>query len=508
MCDDSRRARWTGVLLALVLSSTGCASLPPPGQEMNLRYTPREATGPASAQGPGVEAPRTRVSHPEPQAPQRLHRRRASREVTAVGTDSAERDTRQSALAAQLAFRSALLDVSGSTRRLSSELSRLNLRGRGLSGNLSELFVPFIDYGAEQVRWMDAQLAAATRLANAASQVEDPDMQLALLRVAGPQLEAAMMGSLLLAAWLDFLNLADVALRQHLYPVETLFVDMWRRQKMLAPTMAALSSREHEQVETAAQDVPPLAGHLTYEFAATVERMRVAAENLQKVLLLKDAIETVTTLSTMRFSLPSVPPSAPALVGIGLAVGGDGVMMGTRIVVSAEWVEMVRQLVRAGVLSLPVVSAAVRIQAGQVMLAQAHDELPRGVREALGDGPEVGAMHQTGKAGAGMAAPPRHHVMPKEFREWFEKRGFTGEMDIDEFCVRLEQAHHEAIHGGGDWKLGRTWPGEWNRMIMKALLEAEAEAGRMLTRNAILNIVAKRMEDYYIPMNFIPWRGP
>nr|WP_257455638.1 TIGR02269 family lipoprotein [Archangium lipolyticum] len=281
---------------------------------------------------------------------------------------------------------------------------------------------------------------------------------------------------------------------------------MWRRQEMLQPAMTALSSREHELVEAAAQDVPPLVGHLTDEFTATVGRMHVAAESLQKVLLLKEAIETVTMLSTMRFSLPSVPPSAPALVGIGLAVGGDGVMMGTRIVASAEWVELVHQLVRAGVLSLPVVSAAVRVQAGQVMLAQAHNELPKGVREALGDGPEVRAMHETGKTGAGMAEPPQHHVMPKEFREWFERRGFTGEMDIDEFCVKLEQAKHEAIHGGGNWKLGRTWPGEWNRMLMKTLRDAEVEAGRMLTRNEVMDIVADRMKFYDIPMNFTPWR--
>jgi Predicted lipoprotein of unknown function (DUF2380) len=188
-------------------------------------------------------------------------------------------------------------------------------------------------------------------------------------------------------------------------------------------------------------------------------------------------------------------------------VGGDGVMVGTRLVVSAEWVEMVRNLVRAGVVSLHVVSATVRIQASGMMMEQ-YGELPRGVREALGDGPEVGAMHETGKAGAGMAEPPRHHVLPKEFRAWFERRGFTGEMDIDEFCVKLEQAHHEAIHGGGNWKLGRTWPGEWNRMIMETLFEAEADAGRMLTRNEILKNVAQRMEDYYIPMNFISWRGP
>lgn len=73
----------------------------------------------------------------------------------------------------------------------------------------------------------------------------------------------------------------------------------------------------------------------------------------------------------------------------------------------------------------------------------------------------------------------------------------------DKFCVRLEQAHHQAIHGGGNWRLGRTWPNEWNRMIMEALREAEVEAGRLLTRNEVLNIVASRMKRYDIPMKFI-----
>ncbi len=311
----------------------------------------------------------------------------------------------------------------------------------------------------------------------------------------------------LLAVWLDFLRLADAVLAQHLYSVERMFADMWRWQAMIEPAMAALSSLEPGQVEAAAQDVPALVGHLSGELAATIETMRKGAENVAKMLVLKDAIEALTMLSALKFSLPSVSPSAPALLGIGLSVGGDGVMMGTRIVVSAEWVEMMRQLVRAGVLSLPVVSAAVRIQAGQVMLAQAHGELPTGVREALGDGPEVRAMRETGRAGAGMAEPPRHHVMPKEFREWFEKRGFTGEMDIDQFCVRMERASHEAIHGGGDWQLGRTWPGEWNRMIMKALRDAESRLGRLLTRNEVLDIVAERMKVYKLPMSFTRWSG-
>jgi hypothetical protein len=44
-------------------------------------------------------------------------------------------------------------------------------------------------------------------------------------------------------------------------------------------------------------------------------------------------------------------------------------------------------------------------------------------------------------------------------------------------------------------------------MIMKALRDAEIDLGRVLTRNEILNIVADRMKDYGIPMNFTLWRG-
>ncbi|MFP2933436.1 DUF2380 domain-containing protein, partial [Pyxidicoccus sp. 3LG] len=196
-----------------------------------------------------------------------------------------------------------------------------------------------------------------------------------------------------------------------------------------------------------------------------------------------------------------------ATLGVGLVMGSGGVMAGSQLVVSAEWVEMMRRLVKAGVISVPAVSAAVRIHGGQVMLAQANGDLSEGLRDALGDSPEVRGMRVTDRAGAGMAARPKHHVMPQEHRTWFEQRGFKGDMDIDNFCVRLEKAHHEAIHGGGNWRLGRTWPGEWNRMIMEALREAEAEAGRMLTRNTILRIVGENMKRYYIPMNFVRGRS-
>ncbi|WP_395849599.1 DUF2380 domain-containing protein [Cystobacter fuscus] len=475
---------------------------------MNLLYSAREPAPLVSSTAPGVEALGTRPAPPKLEAPQRLHRSPASREETmTVGPDRVEKEVRQRALAAQLAFRGALREVSGSTRRLSGEFARLNASDRGLVGG-NGVFLRYTDYGTAQLRWMDVQLAAATRLATAASEVDDPDMQLALLRLAGPRLEATLLGSLLLSTWLDLLHLADTVCTQHFYSVERMFADLGRWQQRLEPAMTALSSLEPGQVEAAARDVPVLVGHLSSEFTATLQSARKGAESVAKVLVFKESLEALTLLSALKFSLPSVPPSAPALLGVSLVVGGDGVMMGTRIVASAEWVEMMRHLVRAGVLSFPVVSAAVRIQAGQVMLAQAHGELPRGVREALGEGPEVRGMRVTGKAGAGMAEPPRHHVLPKEFREWFEKRGFTGEIDINKFCVKLEQAHHQAIHGGGNWKLGRVWPGEWNRMIMEVLRKAESRAGRMLTRNEVLDIVARYMKEYKIPMNFTSWRGP
>ncbi len=83
---------------------------------------------------------------------------------------------------------------------------------------------------------------------------------------------------------------------------------------------------------------------------------------------------------------------------------------------------MIRRLVQAGVISIPAVSAAVRINGGQVMMAQANGELPEGLRDALGDSPEVRGMHETDRAGAGMSEAPKHHVLPDEHRMVRETR--------------------------------------------------------------------------------------
>lgn len=400
----------------------------------------------------------------------------------------------------------ALGEVRDTVDGVARALPRLAENTKGLGGS-DGIFTRYTDYASIQVPWLRGATARATSLADASATVEDADMRAGILRLTGPRLEAVMSGAMLLATWIDFLRLAEVIQKEcPFYGVERLFVDLDRVQKRIEPAMTALASMDPDKVHATATAMPGLMGQLTREFQSIQEGARVAMERGGRVVAAAQFLEMVTLVSALKATLPRPPPAAPVTLGVGLVMGSGGVMMGSRVVVTAEWVERMRRLVQAGVISAPVVSAAVRIHAGQVLMSQAKQDLPKGVREALGDSPEVRAMHETGRAGAGMSSAPKHHVLPQEHREWFEKRGFKGEMSIDQFCVRLEQSHHEAIHGGGDWRLGRLWPKEWNQHIMRLLKESETPTRRLLTRDEILKIVAAEMRRFDIPMAFTPGR--
>ncbi|NPC48186.1 DUF2380 domain-containing protein [Corallococcus sp. AB032C] len=471
--------RMTLLVLVVVLLATGCASAPHP---RSLSYAP---SGTPAFSGPEQRSPR---------------RQGARDDATGGERDSSL--TRDAVLAG-------IAEVKGSLGGVEATLSRLADRPSPLVGwSLKGVFTRYLDHGSSQATWMKGSLGSATALTRVASDVGDASMEQGLLRMTGPKLQAAMFGTLLMATWVDFLHLADAVLRNcPTCSVEKLFVDLHRVQELMDPVLADLASQDPERVEAAAVAMPELMGKLTREFDAIHRETRASMKLGGQVLAAVRAVEMVAMISTLKVSLPRLPPSAPASLGVGFVMSSGGVMTGSRLVVSAEWVEMMRRLVRAGVISVPAVSSAVLIHGGQVLMAQAPRDLPTGVREALGDSPEVRAMHETGRAGAGMSDAPKHHVLPQEHREWFERRGFKGDMNIDQFCVRMERAHHEAIHGGGNWKLGRTWPGEWNRLIMKALRDAEDRAGRMLTRNVVLRIVGENMKVHDIPMNFTPGRG-
>ncbi len=192
----------------------------------------------------------------------------------------------------------------------------------------------------------------------------------------------------------------------------------------------------------------------------------------------------------------------PAIVG---ASGGTATM--GQIVVSAEWIAAIRHLVEIGAITAASAAEALRVRGFTSAMAQATD-LPQPVKDLLGEGPTTDAMKVTNATGAGAARKPRHHVLPQEHRAFFEQRGFTGDLDIDNFTVELETAHHQAQHGGGNWRMGRgKWAGEWNRLVMERLRGDEEKLRRRLTAAEIMQRIETLMRRRRIPIRFLPYRG-
>ena len=122
-----------------------------------------------------------------------------------------------------------------------------------------------------------------------------------------------MSGTMLLAAWVDFLSLADAVLRQcPSYSAERLFVDVERVQRLMGPAMAALASQDPEQVEATATAMPELMGRLAQEFVSIREGARVAAARTGQLMTAAQIVELVTMISALKMSLPRLLP--PPLV--------------------------------------------------------------------------------------------------------------------------------------------------------------------------------------------------
>ena len=134
---------------------------------------------------------------------------------------------------------------------------------------------------------------------------------------------------------------------------------------------------------------------------------------------------------------------------------------------------------------------------------------PGRMGEWLGEGPEAEAVQVRAPQATGLARSPRHHVLPQEERAWFEERGFVGKKDIDHYTIELEEAEHQAIHGGGNRQLAKQWPNEWTQKLMSELQKAERRLGRNLTPKEILKIVKGLLKDPYGigKPKFIPYRG-
>ncbi|WP_342376085.1 DUF2380 domain-containing protein [Myxococcus stipitatus] len=389
-----------------------------------------------------------------------------------------------------------LREVTGSLNGIEGALTKRVSRLRAQEAWLAnaEVVTRHVEQTSAHVKWLRGALESATTLTKVASEAGDSDMELGVLRMTGPKLQAAMLGTLLLATWIDFLQLADASIRHcPMCGAEQLSADLHQVQGWIQPSMNDLQSLDPKRVERAATAMPELMGTLTQEFARLRENTRAVMKLGEKVVPAPRVLETMTLLSPLEASLPRSPSATPVPLDKGLVLHASGVMAGSRLVVSTDRMKRMRRLVQAGVLSLSTVRSIIHIHGGQVMTAQARQDLPEDVRNALGASPEGRSVH--------VSEAPKHPVLPQEHREWFEQRGFKGDTDIDQFSVPLEPSRPEATPG--DWKLGHMSPGEWNRVLMQALREAELSAGRRLTRSQVLHVVAGRMKEHKVPMTFV-----
>jgi len=105
---------------------------------------------------------------------------------------------------------------------------------------------------------------------------------------------------------------------------------------------------------------------------------------------------------------------------------------------------------------------------------------------------DVDDLKATGKQGAGVVRPDRHHVFVQEERAWFAARG----IDIDKITIELNSGTHSAIHAMG-----------WNRDLMTKLLSVEKQAGRALTSREIWEIGYRQLRTFGIrDLPFLPYK--
>jgi len=104
-------------------------------------------------------------------------------------------------------------------------------------------------------------------------------------------------------------------------------------------------------------------------------------------------------------------------------------------------------------------------------------------------------MRITGKIGAGVVRPDRHHIFPQAYRGWFSERG----VDIDSYTLELTEGIHGAVH---KWlPTGRGW----NDEMMYRLGARESEFGSRLTKREILREGHRMRNEFLSGQKVIPY---
>lgn len=363
----------------------------------------------------------------------------------------------------------------------------------------------FVEQAVERVTWVVDALSAGESYLELGSSAGG-EAGAATLRMAATRAQAAHVGLAVLRPWCAFLQLQDRVAMLPLLQLEHRYRTLDAEQRCVDAVLAQLARFDPGDIAGAAAGIPGCVAALAAAFdtvladvesARKIQRWAMIAQSIAEVAAFAGSLRGVLTLGGPRGGL-SLPMPAVA--------GGAGVAALGQVAVSAEWLAAIRHLVEIGAISAAGAAEALRGRGLTAAMAQATD-LPQAVKDLLGEGPTTDAMKVTNSSGAGATRPPRHHVLPQEERAFFEERGFTGDLDIDNFTIELQAADHQAQHGGGDWRMGRSWAGEWNRAVMDTLRKRETQLGRPLRAPEIMREVEWLMKERRIPAQFVPYRG-
>jgi hypothetical protein len=402
------------------------------------------------------------------------------------------------------AVRTLIRDATTGAQELAGSLQRLAGSRDGLRNH--PVTERFLEQAVDRLTWIVDTASAGISYMELATSTRGPS-GVALLGMAATRAQAALVGLAILRPWCAFLQLHDRVAMLPLLQLEYRYRVLDREQRGVQAAFTQLAGLDPDEIAMASASVPGRVAVLAAAFdemIAEIERAEEAQRWALRVQLVADVLTFAVGLRGM-FAMRG-PPSAmsfpmPAVAG----AGGGAATMG-QVVVSAEWLAAIRHLIEIGAISAASAAKVLRVRGFTSAMAQATD-LPQSVKDLLGEGPTTDAMKVTTTTGAGVTRAPRHHVLPQEHCKFFEERGFKGDLDIDNFTVELETAHHQAQHGGGNWKLAKQkWDGEWNKFVMESLRELETQLGRRLTVAEIMHRVERLMKRRDIPIRFVPYR--
>ncbi len=184
-----------------------------------------------------------------------------------------------------------------------------------------------------------------------------------LFRDAGTRYVAALFDAQSVGIWLAYLQTAAMAMKYAIpFPLEVMLMQIYGVRQKLQPTINDLRTLDPQKVEAAANRFSTEAKPFVADYKAFVDQFDKAAENYRQLMTFMAIYELVIGALAGIEMVPGGGPSASAPVIVRLAGFGGisgGAATGATIVISTEWIEMIRRLGMIGAVSVGMASSTI-----------------------------------------------------------------------------------------------------------------------------------------------------